>query len=228
MTVHALDQFGNIANENRAVSISLTNSAQPSDASSLVTMLSGSGTKNIIDHVAETVTISLVDSQHTLLNVQSTASVTFVPGKTSSFRMSDAVILHFIGKAASLKLLPTQPIGAGSFGKVSIQALDQYGNIAVSEQSAITVLASGNAIGATTLTILNGKTALYLTDSTIEIITVSLTSPSNPNLDVSSTLSVSFVAGLAYSYQLIIYLFDHFQLLLLSKHLLIRNRLNLF
>ena len=94
VTIHALDQYGNIANENRAVSISLTNSAMPSDASSLVTMSGGSGTKNIIDHVAEAVTISLVDSQHTLLNVQSTASVVFVPGKSYSSMFSSYLILR--------------------------------------------------------------------------------------------------------------------------------------
>jgi hypothetical protein len=51
----------------------------------LVSIINGVGTSTVSDQTAESVTISLQDSQSTGLNVSSTASVTFVPGPVTQF-----------------------------------------------------------------------------------------------------------------------------------------------
>ena len=105
--------------------------------------------------------------------------------------------LNFVTGASvkfAIESIPT--IAVGKFGKVSVNALDQYGNVAFSENRDVEAVASGYAIGAGTVSIQNGAGFFYITDQTIENVTISLLDSFATGLDVSSTQVVSFVGGL--------------------------------
>jgi len=77
VTVQALDQFNNLATgESRDVTLLATGSATVASGG-LVNIAAGSGTVNVDDTVAETVTLTLSDTQSTGLNVSSQEDVIF-------------------------------------------------------------------------------------------------------------------------------------------------------
>lgn len=80
MTVRALDQFGNVASEGRDVTLLASGSASVAN-SGLVSILFGTGTIVVSNEVAETVELSLSDTEGTGLVVTSTQDVTFTPGQ---------------------------------------------------------------------------------------------------------------------------------------------------
>ena len=92
-------------------------------------------------------------------------------------------------------ILPVTPIPVGSFGKVTVDALDQFGNVAQSEARSVEAVATGFAIGATTVNIQLGTGFFYITDQTIENVTISLIDVSNTGLNVASSQMVAFLGG---------------------------------
>ncbi|MGA2417678.1 MAG: dockerin type I domain-containing protein [Candidatus Staskawiczbacteria bacterium] len=78
----------------------------------LVNIINGVGTKNISDTVAETITLSLTDSQTTGLDVSSTQPVVFAGGATARFVLSHPVTL-----------------AAGSRAQYTVIRKDQYNNL---------------------------------------------------------------------------------------------------
>jgi len=75
VTVRAEDESGNVATTyNNNVTLVVSGSAT---GGGLVTMVNGVGTKTINDSIAETITLSLLDSQTTGLNISSLRTVTF-------------------------------------------------------------------------------------------------------------------------------------------------------
>ena len=95
----------------------------------VVDIVNGVGTKNISDTVAETVTLSLVDSQGTGLDVSSTHPLTFAGGVIAQFTLSHP--------AAS---------EAGQRAEYTVTREDQYGN--PSSQATTTVYLYSSSTGA--------------------------------------------------------------------------------
>ena len=75
----------------------------------LVNIINGVGTLNVSDTVAETITLSLTDSQSTGLDVTSTQPVIFLPGAVASYSLND-VINIVGGNRASLYSYAQRPI----------------------------------------------------------------------------------------------------------------------
>jgi hypothetical protein len=101
------------------VTLSLSGSATTTGAG-LVDIINGVGTKNISDTVAETVNLSLTDSQGTGLDVSSTKTVTFSAGNLAQYSLSDP-----------------GTIGAGTRASYTVTRKDQYGNLITSGTSAV-------------------------------------------------------------------------------------------
>ena len=78
----------------------------------LVNIINGVGTLNVSDTVAETITLSLTDSQYTGLDVTSTQPVIFNGGTTAQFVLSHP-----------------SPLSAGSRAQYTITRKDQYNNL---------------------------------------------------------------------------------------------------
>jgi hypothetical protein len=77
----------------------------------IVNIVNGIGTAAVSDSVMETITLSLVDSESTGLDVSSTQDVVFAGGATSQFVLSDP-----------------ESISAGSRAEYLVTRKDQYGN----------------------------------------------------------------------------------------------------
>ena len=84
VVLHALDQYGNVATtESRSVTVHVSGFAFVVGGVYLVPFVNGVASFDMGDHTPETVTISLVDSQGSGLNVASTQAVIIVPGLNS-------------------------------------------------------------------------------------------------------------------------------------------------
>ncbi len=83
----------------------------------------------------------------------------------------------------------------GSFGKVQLNVVDQYNNIALSENRKLEATASGNAIGASVVNVRMGSAYFYLTNQVAETVTIGLTDTFATGLDVSSTIPLTFASG---------------------------------
>jgi hypothetical protein len=77
----------------------------------LVNIVNGVGTKNISDTVAQTITLSLTDSQATGLDVSSTQQLTFAPGAVANYSLNDVV-----------------DVVAGDRAAYTVSRSDQYNN----------------------------------------------------------------------------------------------------
>lgn len=112
VTVQAQDQYGNV-NPTYQTDVTLNVSGSATvPAGGLVNITNGIGLIAVSDTVAETITLSLTDSQSTFNNVTSTQNLKFNSGSVTQFTIVDPVD----GTVDT-------PI------PVSIQAKDQYGNI---------------------------------------------------------------------------------------------------
>jgi len=177
VTVHAQDQFGNLATgENRGVTLVASGSA----IGDFVNLVNGVGTTFVFDQVAETVTLSLSDTQGTGLDVSSTQDLVFAVGAVAQFAILD---------------LPDGTAGIPL--PVTVQAQDQYGNLVTSENRDVTLVTSGSATGGGLVNIVNGAGTRNITDAVPEIITLSLSDTQGTGLNVSSTQQVMFTAGAA-------------------------------
>ena len=128
VTVQAWDQFGNVATgESRDVTLLTSGSAT---GGGRVIISNGVGTRLISDETAETVSLTLADTEVTGLDVSSTQDVVFAPGEVTQYVVldpSDGVV--------------NTPI------TVTVQAHDQYGNVVPGENRDVTLLTSGSASG---------------------------------------------------------------------------------
>src|SRR4029079_4250512 len=96
----------------------------------LVDIVAGVGTISINDLVAQTVNLSLSDTQATGKTVTSTQDVIFAPGVATKFVIID----------------PTDGT-AGTAISVTVRALDVNNNIATAYNNDVTLVADGSATG---------------------------------------------------------------------------------
>jgi hypothetical protein len=89
----------------------------------------------------------------------------------------------------------TGTIQIGQFGRVYVEARDQHDNLATSEERDVQASATGDAIGASTVSIVHGRGSFYLTDPTAETVTLTLVDSSNTNLDVTHSIAITFTTG---------------------------------
>ncbi len=179
VTVRALDEFGNVATgEFRSVTMVASGSAAGS--SGTVEIVAGIGSHLVNDQVAETVTLSLLDTQGTGLDVSSTQNVVFSAGPVARFGILD----------------PTDaPVNQQV--TVTVQAQDQYGNLVTTENRDVTLVASGSATGEGLVNIVNGVGTINITDAVAELVTLTLLDSQGTGLDVTSTQDVNFTSGAA-------------------------------
>ena len=83
----------------------------------LVTIVNGVGTTTVSDHVAQTVTLGLQDSQSTSLNVGATANVTLFPDTVAQFALNHPGNMN-----------------VGSRLGYAVSREDQFGNLRFGEQ----------------------------------------------------------------------------------------------
>ncbi len=146
----------------------------------LVDIINGVGTIEITDAVAETVTLTLVDSETTGLNVSSTQEVVFVP--------SAALVSKFV------LLDPEDGITRRPI-TVTIQAQKTDDTVDGTYQQDVTVFVSGSATGAGLVDIVNGVGTIVITDAVAETVTLLLVDTEGTGLDISSTQTVLFRRG---------------------------------
>ncbi len=88
VTIRAEDNAGNLdTTYNNSVTLVTSGHATPQNGV-VVAVANGQGSVNITDTVAETVTLSLIDSATTTLDVSSTQTVTFSVGPTAQYTIS--------------------------------------------------------------------------------------------------------------------------------------------
>jgi len=87
VTVRAEDNFGNV-DTNYETNVTLVADGSAT-GDGLVDITSGVGTKNVSDTVAETVNLSLSDTEFTGLNVSSTQNVVFAAGAVAQFSLNN-------------------------------------------------------------------------------------------------------------------------------------------
>ena len=177
VVLRAVDQYGNlVASENRDVTLVLSGAATFLTGSGLVDVQNGVGSAVILDTRAETVALSLRDSQTTGLNIQSTQTVVVVAGAPTQF---------------AIPAVPDTEVGA--FAVVKVQILDQHGNLVTFAHDDVTLRVNGSATGGGLVSVANGQGSLFVTDSVQETVVLSLTDSQGTGLDVSATAALRFV-----------------------------------
>jgi hypothetical protein len=141
-------------------------------------IVGGYGSVSIQNTVAETVTLSLVDTEETGFDISSVQQAIFQPGPANRFVLLD----------------PADAV-AGASTAVTIQALDFYGNVDTSFHDDVTLIASGSAAGDGLIAITNGMGTASITNIVAENVTLSLLGIGALAIDVSSTQVVSFLPG---------------------------------
>ena len=132
VTVEARDQYNNVAErETRDVSLVLSGSATTQSGNNVVDIVAGRATVVVVDEVAEEITISLADTSNTGLNVD----------------QADAIDVVRIFWGAPVSYAIRNP-GSGvvrSNMVVTVEVQDQHGNVVGSEETDVTVTATGSA-----------------------------------------------------------------------------------
>lgn len=129
VTIQAQDDLGRIANSFQQ-DVTLVASGSVT-GEGLVNIVDGVGTITISDTVAETVNLTLLDSQSTGLNISSTQDIVFVPGDVASFHI-------------------TSPgnIVAGTRAAYTVTRKDAYGNNVTAGSSEVYLYTdSANSLG---------------------------------------------------------------------------------
>ncbi len=123
VTVQAQDASGNVdTSYQNGVTLVADGSAT---GAGLVNIVNGVGTKSVDDTTAETVHLSLSDTQATGLNVSSTQTLAFAPGPVASFALNAPA-----------------GITAGSRAAYVVTRKDQYGNLVTSGSTAVYLYSS--------------------------------------------------------------------------------------
>ncbi len=186
VTVQLQDQYGNIittgADKDKDVTLNADGAAT---GDGLVNIANGVGTKDISDHVAETVNLTLTDSQEATLrfNVASTQNVVFAHGAATKW-----VIIN-----------PTDGTVDAAI-TVTVQLQDQYNNIVTTgddKDKDVTLNTDGAATGDGTVNIANGVGTLDISDHTAQTVNLSLadTVPGDLLVSMSLPLRMSSLAG---------------------------------
>jgi hypothetical protein len=179
VTIHALDQFGNIAT-GEFRSVTLVASVGAAGSTGQAGFNAGVATHFVATLVAETVTLSLIDSDGTGVDVSSTQSLVFTAGPATSYTILD----------------PTDAT-VGDPVTVTVQAQDDFGNLATGENRDVTLNTSGSATGGGLVAITAGTGSRNVTDAVPETVILTLTDTQGTGLDVSSQADVVFSAGAA-------------------------------
>ncbi|KKL44468.1 hypothetical protein LCGC14_2365380, partial [marine sediment metagenome] len=146
VTVQAQDANNNVDTAyNTDVTLVASGSAT---GEGLVTITSGVGTLDINDTVAETVNLSLSDTESTGLTFSSTQDVVFSPAGASKF-----VILNPADSTA------------GTATTVTVQAQDANNNVDTAYNNDVTLVADGSATGAGLVNISSGVGTLAINDT---------------------------------------------------------------
>jgi hypothetical protein len=174
VTIRAEDNSGNLdTTYQNDVTLVLSGSAT---GGGLVNIVNGIGTKIITDSVAETVNLTLSDTQSTGLNVSSTQDVVFSNITTATKFLIDD---------------PSDTVIGGS-AVITIRAVDNSNNLDLSYQSDVTLVLNGSATGGGLVNIVNGIGTKTITDNTAETVTLSLSDTQSTGLSVSSTQNIVF------------------------------------
>ncbi len=178
VAVNAIDQYGNLATTESRPIILVTNGS--ATGAGLVNIVGGTGSKFIGNRVIGPVKLSL-SIAITLLGVDITSVQTFsfFSGVSTTVSFSAPMTWASVDRSVS----------------VVIQALDQYGNIAVSESRSITLSTNGSVTGAGIVTFQQGIALKSIRDSVAELVILSLQDTNSLGLNISSTSIVSFSPG---------------------------------
>src|SRR5207249_810241 len=152
----------------------------------LVDIVNGVGTKSISDQVAQTVNLSLSDSQSTGFNVSSVQDVIFADRKR--------VVYGILNPADGTVDAPVI---------VTVQLQDQFGNLVSSGQDKdkdVTLNTSGAATGGGVVDIVNGVGTKSISDQVAQTVNLSLSDSQSTGFNVSSVQDVIFGTGLASAY----------------------------
>ena len=180
VTVEAQDQYGN-KDTTYAQDVTLVTDGSATGAG-LVDIVAGTGSLDISDQVAETVNLSLDDTQTTGLDCTSTQDVVFAPGVATKFVIID----------------PTDGTVDAAI-TVTVEAQDQYSNLCDSGPNTyaqdVTLVTDGSATGAGLVDIVAGTGSLDISDQVAETVNLSLDDTQTTGLDCTSTQDVVFAPG---------------------------------
>eukprot|EP00729_Bicosta_minor_P004230 gene4230-26965_t len=189
VTVRAYDQYQNVATgEQRDVTMALTNSAEFQTGSGVLDIINGAATIVIKDDVAETVTMRLVDTGSTGLDVDSEETIRIYWGATTQF---------FI-----LEIPFPNPVING-FKEVKVEARDQHNNLVEIEQRDVTIVVDGQASASLVsqgsdpkelVVITNGEGNGYVTTPVVGDVTITLEDTEGTGLNVDSSRVLPFLA----------------------------------
>src|SRR5207249_3241389 len=155
----------------------------------LVDIVNGVGTKSISDQVAQTVNLSLSDSQSTGFNVSSVQDVIFADRKR--------VVYGILNPADGTVDAPVI---------VTVQLQDQFGNLVSSGQDKdkdVTLNTSGAATGGGVVDIVNGVGTKSISDQVAQTVNLSLSDSQSTGFNVSSVQDVIFAHGVATKFVII-------------------------
>jgi hypothetical protein len=141
----------------------------------LVNIVNGVGTIQINDTTAETVHLTLSDTQSTGLNVSSNQDVVFGIANATKFVILD----------------PTDSV-QGTATTITIQAQNQYNTIDTAYQNGVMLVSNGNATGAGLVNIVNGVGTIQINDTTAQTVHLTLSDTQSTGLNVSSNQDVVF------------------------------------
>ncbi len=180
VTVRAENDFGDLdTNYNQDVTLQVTGSATLPSAGGLVDIINGAGVIEVNDLSAETVNLSLIDSESTGLDVSAVQDVVFALAPATKFII--------INPQDSLR---------GVAVSVTVRAENDFGDIDVNFQDNVTLLAGGSAIvsNAGLIDIVNGIGSVEVNDSVAEVVNLSLSDTETTGLDVSDVEDIEFIA----------------------------------
>ncbi len=169
-------QFGNM-NLNYSTDVSLVVSGSATGAG-LVNIQNGQGSLNIADLVAETVNLSLSDTQSTGKDVSSVQNVIFAVGVPNKFVIIDPA-----------DGTVDNPI------TVTVKAQDAGGNTITTYNNDVSLQVTGSATGFGLVDIINGTGVINISDTVSQTVTLSLQDTNSTGLNTTSTQSVLFAAG---------------------------------
>src|SRR5207249_1261703 len=191
VTVQLQDQFGNVVtsgpDKDKDVTLNTSGSAT---GGGLVDIVNGVGTRSLIDQVAQTVNLSLSDSQTTGFNVSSVQDVVFGHGATTE--------LGILNPADGTVDAPIT---------VTVQLQDQFGNVVSSgldKDKDVTLNTTGSATGGGLVDIVNGVGTKSISDQVAQTVNLSLSDSQGTTFNVSSVQDVVFAHGAATKLQILL------------------------
>ncbi|HET6224736.1 MAG TPA: hypothetical protein VFF27_00560 [Bacteroidia bacterium] len=173
VTIQAQNNFGTIDTNYQSDVTLVTNGA--ATGGGLVDIVNGVGTKQVNDNVAQTVHLSLSDTQFTGLNISSNQDVVF-------------------GIAPATKFVIIDPADSvqGTAVTVTVQAQNNFGTIDTAYQNDVTLVTNGAATGGGLINIVNGVGTRQINDNTPQTVHLTLSDSQSTGLNISSNQDVVF------------------------------------